>query len=61
MTKASSLVVYAAGFLLLLFGINAYNSPGSDISRFWEAIGICTGFLVLVGMVIARRRDGSTP
>jgi hypothetical protein len=60
MTKASSMVVLTAGFLLLLFGIKAYNSPDSDISGFWEAIGISAGFLVLVGMAIARRRGGST-
>ncbi len=58
MNKALSLVVLAAGIVILILGMNAYDSTSSDISRFftgsatdksvWMLVG---GFLgILVGM-----------
>ncbi len=35
MNKAIFLAVLVGGIILLIFGINAYNSSSSDVSRFF--------------------------
>ena len=65
MSQAISLVLLAAGILLIVFGINAINSFSSSVSRFftgsptdkaiWMLIGgVVCAILGLVGL--ARRR-----
>jgi len=49
MNKAISLAVLAAGILLLIFGINAYNSTSSDISRFFSGSATDKSIWLLVG------------
>jgi hypothetical protein len=49
MNKAISLAVLAGGILLLIFGINAYNSTGSDISRFFSGSATDKSIWLLVG------------
>jgi len=49
MNKAISLAVLAAGILLLIFGITAYNSTGSDISRFFSGSATDKSIWMLVG------------
>jgi hypothetical protein len=62
MIKALSLAILASGILLLIFGISAYDSTSSDISRFFsgsatdKAIGMLVGgaaatVLGLVGLL----------
>ena len=63
MIKAISIAVLAGGILLLIFGINAYDSSSSDISRLIagsptdEAIWLLVGgatvtVLGLVGLLL---------
>jgi len=62
MTKSISVALLAGGILLLIFGINAYDSTSSDISRFftgsatdksiWMLLGgVAMGVLGLVGLL----------
>jgi hypothetical protein len=52
MTKAISIAILAGGILLLVFGINAYNSPGSDISRFFTGSATDRSLWMLVGGIV---------
>jgi hypothetical protein len=52
MNKAISLAVLAGGILLLIFGINAYNSSSSDISRFFTGSATDKSIWMLVGGVV---------
>jgi hypothetical protein len=49
MTKAISLAVLAGGIVLLIFGINAYDSTSSDISRFFTGSATDKSMWMLVG------------
>jgi len=49
MTKAISLAILAGGLLLLIFGINAYNSSSSDISRLFTGSATDHSIWLLVG------------
>jgi Protein of unknown function (DUF3185) len=49
MKKAISLAVLAGGILLLIFGINAYDSSSSDISRFFTGSATDKSIWMLVG------------
>jgi hypothetical protein len=51
--KAISLAVLAGGILLLIFGINAYDSSSSDISRFFTGSATDKSIWMLVGGVTA--------
>jgi len=62
MNKSISVALLAGGILLLFFGINAYDSTSSDISRFftgsatdksiWMVVGgVAMGVLGLVGLL----------
>jgi uncharacterized membrane-anchored protein len=53
MTKAVSIAVLAGGILLLIFGINAYDSSSSDISRFFTGSATDKSIWMLVGGVVA--------
>jgi hypothetical protein len=49
MTKAISFAVLAGGMLLLVFGINAYDSASSDISRFFTGTATDKSMWLLLG------------
>ena len=51
MNKAVSLALLAGGILLLIFGINAYDSSSSDISRFFTGSATDKSIWMLVGGV----------
>jgi divalent metal cation (Fe/Co/Zn/Cd) transporter len=53
MNKAISLAVLAGGIILAVFGINAANSTGSDISRFFTGAPTDRAIWMLVGGVVA--------
>ena len=49
MIKVFSLALLGGGILLLVFGVNAYNSTSSDISRFFTGTGTDESLWLLVG------------
>ncbi len=49
MTKAISFAILACGILLLIFGIIAYDSTSSDISRFFTGSATDKSLWLLVG------------
>jgi len=51
MNKTISLVVLAAGIILLMLGINAYDSTSSDISRFFTGSATDKSMWFLLGGV----------
>jgi uncharacterized membrane protein YidH (DUF202 family) len=53
MNKAISVAVLAGGILLLIFGINAYDSSSSDISRFFTGTATNKSIWMLVAGVVA--------
>ena len=53
MNKAISLAILAGGILVMIFGINAINSTGSDISRFFTGAPTDRAMWLLVGGVVA--------
>jgi hypothetical protein len=53
MSKSVSLALLAGGILLLFFGIIAYDSSSSDISRFFTGSATDKSILMLVGGVLA--------
>jgi hypothetical protein len=53
MIKAISLAVLAGGILLLIFGIRAYDSSSSDISRFITGSATDKSIWMLVSGVVA--------
>ena len=53
MNKAISLAILAGGVLLLIFGINAYNSSSSDISRFFTGSATDKSMWMLIGGAVA--------
>ncbi len=53
MIKGISIAVLAGGIILLILGINAYNSSSSDISRFFTGSATDKSVWLLVGGVIA--------
>jgi hypothetical protein len=53
MTKAISLAVLAGGILLLIFGISAYDTTSSDISRFFSGSATDKSIWMLVGGAFA--------
>jgi len=52
MNKAISLAVLAGGILLLIFGINEYDSSKSDISRFFTGTATDKSIWMLIGGVV---------
>jgi uncharacterized membrane-anchored protein len=53
MNRALSLAALAGGIVLLIFGINAINSTGSDISRFFTGAPTDRAIWLLVGGLVA--------
>lgn len=53
MNKTISIALLAGGVLLLIFGINAYDSSSSDISRFFTGSATDKSIWMLVGGVVA--------
>jgi hypothetical protein len=53
MNKPLSLALLAGGILLIIFGVNASNSLGSDISRFFTGSPTDKAIWMLVGGVVA--------
>lgn len=51
MTKTISLAILAGGIVLLIFGIDAYNSAGSDVSRLFTGSPTDKTMWLLVGGV----------
>lgn len=49
MTKMLSVALLAAGIVLLIFGFNASNSLGSDLSRFFTGSPTDKAVWMLVG------------
>jgi hypothetical protein len=52
MNKAISLALLAGGVLLLIFGISASKSLGSDISRFFTGSPTDKAIWMLIGGVV---------
>jgi hypothetical protein len=53
MNKAISIAILAGGILVMAFGIDANNSTGSDISRFFTGSPTDRAMWMMVGGVIA--------
>ena len=53
MNKAISHALLAGGILVAIFGMNAVNSTGSDISRFFTGAPTDRSMWMLVGGVVA--------
>jgi hypothetical protein len=53
MNKAISFAVLAGGILILIFGINVYDSSSSDISRFFTGSATDKSIWMLIGGVVA--------
>jgi Protein of unknown function (DUF3185) len=53
MNKPVSLALLAGGILLIIFGFNASNSFGSDVSRFFTGSPTDKAIWMLVGGVVA--------
>jgi len=53
MNKPLSLALLAGGILLIIFGVNASNSLGSDISRFFTGSPTDKAIWMMVGGVVA--------
>ena len=49
MNKAIFIAILAGGIILLIFGINAYNSTNSDISRFFTGSATDKSMWMLIG------------
>ena len=52
MIKPLLFAVLAGGILLLIFGISAYNSSSSDISRFFSGSATDKSIWMLVGGIV---------
>jgi len=53
MNKAISLAVLVGGVVLMIFGINATNSFGSDVSRFFTGSPTDKAIWMLIGGIVA--------
>ncbi|MEA3195741.1 MAG: hypothetical protein QOD26_4074 [Betaproteobacteria bacterium] len=53
MNKPLSFALLAGGILLVIFGVNASNSLGSDISRFFTGSPTDKAIWMMVGGVVA--------
>ena len=53
MNKAISFAILAGGMLVVIFGLNAVNSTGSDISRFFTGAPTDRAMWMLVGGLVA--------
>ena len=53
MMKAVALAILAGGIVLTIFGVNAMNSAGSDISRFFTGAPTDRAIWMLIGGIAA--------
>jgi hypothetical protein len=53
MNKPLSLALLAGGIVLIVFGVNASNSVGSDVSRFFTGSPTDKAMWLLVGGAVA--------
>ena len=53
MNQAVSLALLAGGILLTIFGVSAYDSFGSDMSRFFTGAATDRALWMLVGGIVA--------
>jgi len=53
MNKLVSIAVLVGGVVLMIFGINATNSFGSDVSRFFTGSPTDKAIWMLIGGIIA--------
>ena len=53
MNKIVSIALLAGGVVLLIFGINATNSFGSDVSRFFTGAPTDKAVWMLLGGIVA--------
>ena len=53
MNKPLSLALLAGGIVLIIFGVNASNSFGSDVSRFFTGSPTDKAIWMMVGGVVA--------
>jgi uncharacterized membrane protein YdjX (TVP38/TMEM64 family) len=53
MNKAFSLALLVGGIVLMIFGINATNSFGSDVSRFFTGSPTDKSVWMLIGGIVA--------
>jgi hypothetical protein len=53
MNKALSLALFAGGILLIIFGMNAYDSTSSDISRFFTGSATDKSIWLLISGIVA--------
>jgi hypothetical protein len=53
MNRPLSFALLAGGILLIIFGVNASNSFGSDVSRFFTGSPTDKAIWMLVGGVVA--------
>lgn len=51
MNRTISIAILAGGIILLIFGINAYDSTSSDISRFFTGSATDKAMWMLLGGV----------
>ncbi len=52
MNKGISVVLLVAGVILLIFGVNAYHSASSDVSRFFTGAPTDKALWLLIGGAI---------
>jgi hypothetical protein len=53
MNKILALALIAVGVILIIFGVNAINSFGSDVSRFFTGSPTDKAIWMLIGGVVA--------
>ena len=53
MSKAVSIALIVGGIVLVIFGINATNSFGSDVSRFFTGSPTDKAIWMLIGGLVA--------
>jgi hypothetical protein len=53
MNKGMSVALLVVGVILLVFGVNAYHSSSSDLSRFFTGAPTDKALWLLIGGVIA--------
>lgn len=53
MNESLSIALLAGGILLIVFGVNASNSFGSDVSRFFTGSPTDKAIWMMVGGVVA--------
>ena len=53
MNKGMSVALLVVGVVLLVFGLNAYHSASSDVSRFFTGAPTDKALWLLIGGVIA--------